>query len=118
MSPEPRGPLGRGGAQEEAALCLTLPSPWPYASDVPREIQVLGLLWGAGGAQTRDVEGRPPGPPSSVPCPAPASPPPLQMGVEKVERGGVSGSALATSGARCPQPRTEQALVDMCSVSE
>lgn len=30
--------------QEEVALCLTLPSPWPFAPHVPRKISPASLM--------------------------------------------------------------------------
>lgn len=71
---------------EKVSLCLTLPSLWPCAPNIPRKIRELSPLEER--TQICDVEHGQPGPPSSVPCSA----------------GGFSGSAPPTLGARCPQP--------------
>lgn len=90
--------------QEKVALCLTLPSPWPCAPNMPRKIRELSPLEER--TQICDMEHGRPGPPSSNPCPAPAFPrsPPPRMGMVKVEGGDFSGSAPPTPGAHCPQP--------------
>lgn len=90
--------------QEKVALCLTLPSPWPCAPNMPRKIRELSPLEER--TQICDMEHGQPGPPSSVPCPAPALPVPrpLRMGLARVERGGFSGSVPPIPGACCPQP--------------